>query len=81
MLTVFRPSSEVVREGRILKGNQTFIRPIVGVFMVDDSWAHTQAAKNGCLFSLLPGIEAPATVWWQDFTNSDLLKYTLHIFA
>jgi hypothetical protein len=44
MLTVFRPSSEVVREGRILKGNQPFIRPIVGVFMVDDSWAHTQAA-------------------------------------
>ncbi|MBN1185375.1 MAG: hypothetical protein JXB49_24030 [Bacteroidales bacterium] len=42
MLSVPRPSSEVVREGRISQ-NQTLARPTVGVFLVDDSWAHSKS--------------------------------------
>ena len=36
MFLIFRPALDVVKEGRISK-NQTFTRPIVGVFLVGGS--------------------------------------------
>jgi len=67
MLNLFRPSSEVVKEGRILKKLDTY-KTNEGVFLVDDNWAHSKSRSynlKNCNFFLVP-------VWRQDLKNNDV---------
>jgi hypothetical protein len=67
MLSVLRPSSEVVKGGRISE-NQTLTRPFVGVSLGVDSWAHSKSRSynlKNCNFVLVP-------VWCQDLEVNGL---------